>query len=77
MTTLLVRGLDESVKERIAAMARRKGISMEAEAREILSRSVSGPNLGLAFYELGQEAGGIDHLELPDRSEPDRTPDFE
>ena len=42
MSSIVVRGLDESVKARIAAQAKQHGRSMEAEARAILEAGVSG-----------------------------------
>ena len=38
MATLLIRNLDDSVREALRAMAQRKGRSVEAEVREILAR---------------------------------------
>ncbi len=40
MTDLLVRGLDPSVIERLKAKAKRKGHSLQQEAKEILVRAV-------------------------------------
>ena len=38
MATLLIRNLDESVREALRALAQRHGRSVEAEARDILTR---------------------------------------
>lgn len=43
MAQLLIRGLDEAVKRRLQERALRHGVSMEAEAREILTRSLREP----------------------------------
>jgi plasmid stability protein len=44
MATLLIRNLDDAVKERLRARARANGRSLEAEAREVLAASVPGAN---------------------------------
>ena len=38
MTALLIRNLDESVRDALRALAKRHGRSVEAEARDILAR---------------------------------------
>ena len=54
MVSILVRGLDESVKRQFAEQAERHGRSMEAEARDILTKGVTrtnnrlGPHTGRA-----------------------------
>ena len=42
MAQLLVRKLDEDVKERLRVRAKRNGRSVEAEAREILQATLAG-----------------------------------
>jgi plasmid stability protein len=42
MATLTIRNLDEKVEHRLQARAALNGRSMEAEARELLARSVEG-----------------------------------
>ena len=42
-TTLTIRNLSEPVKQKLRIQAARHGRSMEAEAREILSRAVEDP----------------------------------
>lgn len=44
-TTLTIRNLEESVKQMLRMQAASHGRSMEAEARDILSRSVKGLDL--------------------------------
>lgn len=43
MAQILVRNLDETVKNALQQRATRRGVSMEAEARDILSRAVMSP----------------------------------
>jgi plasmid stability protein len=42
MATLLIRNLDDAVKERLRARAKANGRSLEAEARAVLAASVPG-----------------------------------
>lgn len=76
LTSILVRGLDDHVKQQLAAQAKRNGRSMEAEARLILTAAVSGPNIGLALLEAAQQAGGVE-LDIPSRSEEARAVSFD
>lgn len=69
MSSITVRGLDESVKERIAAQAKEHGRSMEAEVREIPTRAASHPHIGLALMRAVRDAGGIDDLPIPERND--------
>lgn len=46
MAQVLIRGLDDRVKKRLAERAARHGRSMEAEARAILSEAVGGEEAG-------------------------------
>lgn len=62
MTTLTVRGIDESIKDGLRMRAARNGVSMEAEVREILAaavRSDHGENLAEAMLEALAPYGGI------------------
>ena len=77
MASIVVRGLDESVKDQLAAQAKEHGRSMEAEIREILTRAARRPHIGLALMQAAQEAGGIDSLPVPERSDVARAVDFE
>jgi len=43
MASILIRNLDDDVKKRLRLRAAGNGRSMEAEAREILSRNVDAP----------------------------------
>jgi plasmid stability protein len=42
MAQLIVRRLDDSVKQKLKARAKRKGVSLEAEARAILEKAAEG-----------------------------------
>lgn len=77
MASLIVRGLDESVKSQLAAQAKEHGRSMEAEAREILTRSVRRPHIGLALMQAARDVGGMDDLPVPERTDVARAVDFE
>jgi plasmid stability protein len=76
MATITVRGLDESVTKSLAAQAKEHGRSMEAEARDILTRAARRPHIGLALMQAAQEVGGIDELPIPARTETARVVDF-
>lgn len=76
MTSIVVRGLDESVKNQLAAQAKEHGRSMEAEARDILTKATRRPHIGLALMRAAQEAGGIEDLPLPERTDVARAVDF-
>lgn len=77
MASIVVRGLDESVKERLAAQAKEHGRSMEAEARDILTKATRRPHIGLALLWAAQEAGGVEDLPVPERADVARAADFE
>ncbi|ANS78048.1 hypothetical protein SGUI_0652 [Serinicoccus hydrothermalis] len=76
MASIVIRGLDQSVKERLAAQAREHGRSMEAEARHILTRGTQHPNVGLALFWAAQEVGGIENLPVPERTDRARAADL-
>ena len=76
MSTIVVRGLDESVKQRLAAQAKEHGRSMEAEARDILTRAASRPHIGVALLRAARQVGGVDGLVVPERSDDARAVDF-
>lgn len=77
MASIVVRGLDESVKQGLAKRAREHGRSMEAEAREILTQATSLPHIGLAFLEAARAAGEGEELKIPERLDEARMVDFE
>lgn len=76
MASIIVRGLDESVKNRLAAQAKDHGRSMEAEVRDILTRAASRPHIGVALMHVARDAGGIDELSIPERTDAARAVDF-
>ena len=76
MSSIIVRGLEESVKRQLAAQAREHGRSMEAEVREILTRAAHRPHIGMALLAAAQDAGGIDDLPIPARDDVARPVDF-
>lgn len=76
MAAIVVRGLDDSVKERLSAQAKRRGHSMEAEAREILTSAVQNPNIGIALLNLAQSVDEGAELEIPSRNDVARAADF-
>lgn len=77
MTSIIVRGLDESVKKQLAAQAKDHGRSMEAEVRDILTKAVRRPNIGVALLHAAQEFGGVDALPIPARTDEARAVGFE
>lgn len=77
MTSIMVRGLDESVKQRLIEQAKEHGRSMEAEVRDILTRAARRPHVGLALMQAAQDMGGIDELQIPARTDAARMVDFE
>ena len=76
MSSIVVRGLDESVKQRLAALAKEHGRSMEAEVRDILTRASSRPHVGIALLEAARATEGYEELLIPERSEAARSVDF-
>jgi plasmid stability protein len=76
MASVVVRGLDESVKKQLAAQAKGHGRSMEAEIRAILTDAVRKPHIGLALMQAAHEAGGFDDLPVPERTDVARAADF-
>lgn len=72
----MVRGLDETVKRRLAEQAKEHGRSMEAEVRDILTRAARRPNIAVALMEAVREVGGIEELPLPERRDEARAVDF-
>ena len=76
MASIVVRGLDDAVKQRLAAQAEEHGRSMEAEVRDILTRAAARPHVGLALLEAARAVGGVEDLPIPDRSDAARGVDF-
>ncbi|QDP98476.1 Arc family DNA-binding protein [Microlunatus elymi] len=76
MASVVIRGLDESVKKQLAAQAREHGRSMEAEARDILTKATRQPHIGLALVAAAREVGGVEDLPVPDRTDLARSADL-
>lgn len=76
MASIIVRGLEESVKAQIAAQAKAHGRSMEAEVRDILTKAANRPHIGLALLHVAQEVGGVEDLVIPERTDVARAVDF-
>ncbi|QYH19797.1 toxin-antitoxin system [Corynebacterium aquatimens] len=76
MASLIVRNLDERVKEALAERARLQGRSMEAEVRDILHRAVAPTNPLEELHQLVSRADASVDLELPDRVIDEREVDF-
>ena len=78
MATLLIRNLDDSLKEALRRRAAANRRSMEEEARQILqlqlrSSPLAGEGLGTRIARIWAEAGGVE-LEIPPRTMPRRPP---
>jgi plasmid stability protein len=76
MSSIVVRGLDEAVKKRLAAQAKEHGRSMEAEVRDILTKAARRPHIGMALLAAAQDVEGVEELEVPDRDDTARWVDF-
>jgi len=87
MATITIRNLDEKVKRRLQVRAALNGRSMEAEVREIVSRTLEEPSeaagvepeedLGTAIHKLFAPLGGVE-LQIPLRRKSHRPiPTFE
>ncbi len=77
MSSIIVRGLEESVKEQLVAQAKRHGRSMEAEVRDILTKAAQRPNIGVALMRAARSVGGVDELPVPERNDVARVVEFE
>ncbi|ATG51370.1 toxin-antitoxin system [Brachybacterium vulturis] len=77
MSSIIVRGLDEAVKKRLAAQAKEHGRSMEAEVREILTQASRRPHIGMALLSAAQDAGGVEDLPIARRDDVARSVEFE
>ncbi len=77
MSSIVVRGLDDAVKQQLAARAAEHGRSMEAEVRDILTKAARRPHIGIALLGAAQDFDGAEDLEVPPRSDVARAVDFE
>lgn len=69
VASIIVRGLDEHVKQRLAEQAREHGRSMEAEAREILTCATKPANFAAALRHTALSVGGVEDISIPPRNE--------
>lgn len=82
MTTLTIRNLDPTVKDRLRVRAAEHGHSMDAEARQILKAALTSdaPRTGREFTERIRgrftALGGVD-LNITRRETPREPPAFE
>ncbi|WP_202923215.1 FitA-like ribbon-helix-helix domain-containing protein [Nesterenkonia haasae] len=67
MASLVVRGLEESVKKQLDAQAKDHDLSMAAEVRHILTQAARRPHVGLTLMYAAQETGGVEGLPVPRR----------
>ncbi|MEI9933050.1 MAG: hypothetical protein WDM89_21595 [Rhizomicrobium sp.] len=76
MASITIRNLDDAVKKRLRKQAAENGRSLEAEAREILGKSVGASRTGKAktgldliqpILDFTSKHGGVD-LEIPPRT---------
>jgi len=74
MSSIVVRGLDDSVKKQLSARAKDHGRSMEAEVRDILTKAARRPHIGMALLAAAQDVEG---LKVPERDDLARWVDFE
>ncbi|WP_106507306.1 FitA-like ribbon-helix-helix domain-containing protein [Brachybacterium timonense] len=77
MSSIIVRGLDDAVKQQLAAQAKEHGRSMEAEVRDILTKAARRPHIGMALLSVAQDVSGVDELPVPRRDDAARAADFE
>ncbi|MHC4952357.1 MAG: FitA-like ribbon-helix-helix domain-containing protein [Planctomycetota bacterium] len=82
MAQLIVRNLEDDIRDRLRAMAAEHGRSMEEEVREILRAAVlrasidSGANLGSRIAERFRDCG-LDEEIRELRGQPAKPADFE
>ena len=77
LASIVIRNLDEDIKQRLKLAAARHGCSMEEEARRILrsalARQESEYGLGSRIHQVFAEVGGVDLPDIP-RSMPRPSP---
>ena len=76
MSSIIVRGLDDAVKQQLATQAKGHGRSMEAEVRDILTRAARRPHIGMALLAAAQQVGGVQELPVPPRDDVARSVEF-
>ena len=80
MTTLTIRNLEPSIKDKLRMAAAAHGRSMEEEVRTILRNALAQPlpagGMGSRMHARFAAAGGA-ALTLPERTDPARAANFE
>jgi plasmid stability protein len=77
MSSIIVRGLDDHVKQQLASQAKEHGRSMEAEVGDILTKAARRPHIGMALLSAARDVEGVDELPIPMRDDVARAADFE
>lgn len=77
MSSIIVRGLGDHVKQQLASQAKEHGRSMEAEVRDILTKAARRPHIGMALLSAARDVDGVDELPIPTRDDVARAADFE
>ncbi len=71
MASISIRKLDENIYQQLKIRAEQHSISMEAEARRIISDAVVAPvSLADLFHQCFGSKNGVDHVELHDPHAP-------
>lgn len=65
MSSIIVRGLGDGVKQQLAAQAKEHGRSIVAEVRDIQTRAARRPHMGMALLSVARDVGGVDELPIP------------
>ena len=73
MASIIVRGLDRSVKKLLAARAKAHGRSLSAEVRFILNRAGQPKHIGIALLNAARVADAAIDLRIPDRTDTARA----
>ncbi|WP_347030677.1 FitA-like ribbon-helix-helix domain-containing protein [Brevibacterium paucivorans] len=69
MAFIIVRGIDDHVKQQLASQAKEHGRSMEAEVRDILTKAAWRPHIGRALLDVARDVGRVDELPIPTRDD--------
>ncbi len=77
MASIIVRSLDDHVKQQLASQAKENGRSMEAEVRDILTKAARRPHIGMALLDVARDVGKIDELPIPMHDDVARAAHFE
>ncbi len=76
MANLSVRNLDNQIYDQLQQRAAKHGVSMEEEARQIISQAVSAPDrISEVFHRYFGDKNGID-LDIPEHRKPHNPMDF-